>query len=144
MTRIGQPSANLSAWRESAQELSLESCLRGAGVTLLSQWDVLAFLYRHGASLTTPDQIAHLTGYDTAVVSDVLDYLNRENLIQRSRPSAGVCLYRITSSMDTGRRHCFQQLVNLSESRAGRLLLAERLNPIRGHQGREPSAQLGK
>ena len=141
MTPTGRPGARLGIKR---QELSVASCLAGVGVSLLSEWDVLAFVYRHGASLTNPDQIARLIGYDTTVVGDVLNYLERENLIERSRPSGKVRLYRITSLMDAGRWHCFQQLINLSESRAGRLLLAERLNPVRWNRQREPSHESGK
>jgi DNA-binding MarR family transcriptional regulator len=71
-------------------QLSVQSCLDGTGISLLSEWDVLIFVYRHGASLTTADQIARLLGYESRVVSDVLDRLEREKLIERSRPSQGV------------------------------------------------------
>jgi DNA-binding MarR family transcriptional regulator len=107
------------------------------GISLLSEWDVLAFLYRHGASLTSAEQIARLIGYESTVVGGALDQLERENLIERSRPSQGVRFYRILASKDVGHRRCLQQLVSLSESRAGRLLLAKQLKPIRSDPGRE-------
>ena len=36
----------------------------GVGISLLSEWDVLVFVYRHGASLTSAEQIARLIGYE--------------------------------------------------------------------------------
>jgi DNA-binding MarR family transcriptional regulator len=116
---------------EEALELSIQSCLESLSISLLSEWDVLAFVYRHGASLTTADEVAGLIGYEGMVVDDALDRLERERLIDRSRPSQGVRIYRIITPTDAGRRRCLQRLVSLSESRAGRLLLAKRLEPVR-------------
>jgi DNA-binding MarR family transcriptional regulator len=99
------------------------------GISLLSEWDVLAFVYRHGASLTNSDQIARLIGYESTIVRAALDRLESKNLIERSRPSQGVRFYRILASTDAGRQRCLQQIVSLSETRAGRLLLARRLKP---------------
>lgn len=115
---------------ENNLELSVQSCIEGLGISLLSDWDVLAFVHRHGVSLTSADQIACLIGYESAVVGGVLDRLEREKLIERSRPSQGVRFYRILTPTDAGRRRCLQQLVSLSESRAGRLLLTKRLKPV--------------
>jgi DNA-binding MarR family transcriptional regulator len=99
------------------------------GISLLSEWDVLAFVYSHGASLASSDQIARLIGYESTVVRAALDRLESENLIECSRPSSGVRFYRIPASTDAGRQRCLQQTVSLSETRAGRLLLAKRLKP---------------
>ena len=121
-------------------ELSIQNCLDGTGISLLSEWDVLIFVYRHGASLTSADQIARLIGYESKVVNDVLDRLEREKRIERSRPSRGVCFYRILASMDAGHRRCFHRLIGLSESRAGRLQLAERLKGVWLDVGREEQA----
>ena len=121
-------------------ELSVQNCLDGVGISLLSEWDILMFVYRHGASLTSADRIARLIGYESRVVSDVLDRLEREKLIERSRPSQGVCFYRILASMDAGHRRCLRQLICLSESRAGRLQLAERLKAHWSDSGREEQA----
>ena len=76
-------------------ESTVQTCLDSMGISLLSQWDVLAFVYRHGASLASSDQIAHLIGYESTVVRAALDRLESENLIERSRPSKGVRFYRI-------------------------------------------------
>ena len=110
-------------------ESTVQSSLDGLGISLLSEWDVLAFVYRHGASLASSDQIARLIGYESTVVRAALDRLENENLIERSRPSKGVRFYRILASTDAERQRRLQQIVSLSETRAGRLLLATRLKP---------------
>ena len=81
---------------ENNAELSVQSCLEGIGISLLSEWDVLVFVYRHGASLASTDQIARLLGYQSAVVGGALDRLERKKLVERSRPSQGVRFYRIS------------------------------------------------
>ena len=110
-------------------ESTVQSCLDGMGISLLSEWDVLAFVYRHGASLASSDQIAHLIGYESTVVKAALDRLESEKLIERSRPSEEVRFYRIFASSDAGRQRRLQQIVSLAETRVGRLLLAKRLKP---------------
>jgi DNA-binding MarR family transcriptional regulator len=138
MTAAGnrvRPRPNLVIESEKDMELDVR-CLEGMGISLLSEWDVLVFVYRHGASLTSADQIARLVGYESTVVDGALKRLEREKLMERSRPSQGVRFYRIQASMDAGHRRCLQQLVSLSESRAGRLLLAKRLKPVRSDSGR--------
>ena len=110
-------------------ESTVQTCLDSMGISLLSEWDVLAFVYRHGASLASSDQIAHLIGYESTVVKAALDRLESENLIARSRPSNGVRFFRILASTDAERQRCLQQIASLSDTRAGRLLLAKRLKP---------------
>jgi DNA-binding MarR family transcriptional regulator len=139
MTTLGdrlQPRRSLIIAGEYPPELSIQSCLESVGIFLLSEWDVLAFVHRHGTSLTSAQQISQLIGYDSFVVGDALDRLERENLIHRSRTSQGVCFYQILDSTDAGRRGCLQQLVSLSESRAGRLLLTKRLKAARSESER--------
>jgi DNA-binding MarR family transcriptional regulator len=127
---------------ENPPERSIQSCLEGVGISLLSEWDVLAFVHRHGISLTSAQHMAHLIGYDSTIVNDALDRLVREGLIKRSRTSQGVCFYRILESADAERRRCLQQLISLSESRAGRLLLTKRLKAALSELGRgEQSAR---
>jgi DNA-binding MarR family transcriptional regulator len=112
-------------------ELSLQSCVDNVGVSLLCDWDVFTFVYRHVTSLTSADQIARLIGYESGVVGGALDRLERQKLIERSRPSRGVRLYSVLNSKDVEHRCCLRKLVILSESRAGRLELAKRLKPAR-------------
>ena len=115
-------------------ESTVQACLDSLGISLLSEWDVLSFVCRHGASLASSDQIARLIGYESTVVRDALDRLESKNLIERSRPSNGVRFYRILASTDAGRQRCLQQIVSVSETRAGRLLLAKRLKPDRSNR----------
>ena len=115
-------------------ESPVQSCLDSMGISLLSEWDVLAFVHRHGASLASNDQIALLIGYESTVVGAALERLESEKLIERSRPSKGVRFYRILASTDAGRQRCLQQIVSLSETRAGRLLLAKQLKPDRSNR----------
>jgi DNA-binding MarR family transcriptional regulator len=122
-----QPRANFIIEDEKPMELSVQNCLDGVGISLLSEWDVLIFVYRHGASLIGADQIARLIGYPSRIVSDVLDRLEHQKIIERSRPSHGVRFYRILALIDSEHWLCLRQLISLSESRAGRLQLAERL-----------------
>ena len=100
------------------------------GISLLCDWDVFAFVYRHVTSLTTAEQIARLIGYEIAVVGGALDRLESQELIERSRPSRGARLYRVINSKDLEHQRFLQELVNLSESRAGRLELVRQLSPV--------------
>jgi MarR family len=100
------------------------------GISLLCDWDVFAFVYRHVTSLTTAEQIARLIGYESAVVGGALDRLESRTLIERSRPSRGARLYRVINSKDVERQRFLQELVNLSESRAGRIELVRQLTPV--------------
>lgn len=113
------------------------------GISLLCDWDVFAFVYRHVTSLTSADHIARLVGYESQVVGRALDRLERQKLIERSRPSRGVRLYRILAPKDAEHRSCLRELLMLSESRAGRLELAKRFSPVRSELLREaPSARV--
>jgi DNA-binding transcriptional ArsR family regulator len=111
-------------------ESSLQRCVVNVGISLLCDWDVFAFVYRHVTSLTTAEQIARLVGYESGVVGGALDRLESQKLIERSRPSRGVRLYRVLNSKDVEHQRCLQELVTLSESRAGRLELARQLSPV--------------
>jgi len=140
-----QPRTSFIIGREELLEGSVQSCLESVGICLLCEWDVLAFVYRHGASLASADQIARLIGYERTVVGDALERLEREKLIERSRPSQGAHLCRIPASTEAKRSRCLQQLLSLSETRAGRLLLARLLRPARTSLGqKEQSAESRK
>jgi DNA-binding MarR family transcriptional regulator len=126
---------NLIIEGERPVELTVQSCLESIGISLLCELDLLDFVYRHGASLTSTDQIARLIGYESAVVSGALDRLDREKLIERSPASRGVAFYRILASTDAARQGCVQQLVKLSRTRAGRVLLAKQLKSVGRNRG---------
>lgn len=116
--------------------LSVESCMKTLGISLLTEWDLLVFVFRHGTSLICTGDIAELMGYERTVVSDALDRLEREKLVERSRPSRGVFLYRIHPAMEAARRHCVGQLVSMSQRPGVRMLIAERLTSCRSEVGR--------
>jgi DNA-binding transcriptional MocR family regulator len=141
LTPTIRPAANVLFEGKEKLELAVQGYLEGVGVSLLSQWDVLAFLYRHGASLSSVEQIARLLGYESAVVGGALEHLEREKLIERSRSSRGVRLHRISTSTDAERQRCLEHLVSLSGSRAGRLLLTKQLK-LGGRNRRETNKRL--
>ena len=94
------------------------------------------FVYLHGISLTSTEHIARLLGYEGAVVGKALDRLERRKLLERSRPSQGVRFYQILAQADSGDSRYLQHLISVSETRAGRLLLAKHLK-----SGRRESVQ---
>ena len=114
--------------REPNSEVLVRSYLESMGISLLSEWDMLAFIYRHGSSLGSIDQIARLIGYEAEVVGEALDRLETNKLIERSGPHQGVRLHRL--STDVAHRDCLQQLVNLTGTRGERLLLTKLLKPV--------------
>jgi hypothetical protein len=97
------------------------------GISLLSEWDVLIYLYRHGTVLTSAAQIATFLGHDSAPVIAALDRLESLGFIVRSRGSQGVRLYRFSIPKDPARCSGFMELMILAEKRAGRLLLLQQL-----------------
>jgi len=123
--------------REQNMELSDLSYIERMGISGLLDWDVLAFVYRHGVSLTSADQIAWLIGYENTAIDGALDRLERAKLIERSRSSQGIQFYRILPSSDARDRCCLEAFIRLSQSRAGRLLLAKRLKTGLPGSGRE-------
>lgn len=112
-------------------ESSLQSCVDNVGISSLCDWDVFAFVYRHVTSLTTAEQIARLLGYESGVVGAALGRLETQKLIECSRPSRGVRIYRVLNSNNLEHQRCLQELLTLSETRAGRLELARQLSPLR-------------
>jgi DNA-binding MarR family transcriptional regulator len=116
--------------RDESRELLVLSYLKTLGISRLSDWDVLAFIYRHGVSLASADQLARLTGYENTVFSAALDRLEAEKLIQRSRVSRGLCVYRVLEPTNAERSHCLENLLSLSRSREGRLMMKEQLKLV--------------
>jgi DNA-binding MarR family transcriptional regulator len=133
MTIVGyraKPGNKFITIRDERRELSVLSFLKTVGISRLSDWDVLSFIYRHGVSLASADQIARLIGYETTAVSGALDRLEAEKLIQRSRASQGICVYRVVGQTNAERNHCLESLLSLSRSREGRLMMKKQLKPV--------------
>jgi len=112
---------------EKTADLVVSERLETLGVSQLSQWDVLMFLYRHGTSLTSAAQIGRLLGNDKFAVGVALDRLESLSLIERSRGSQGIRLYRISIPTDPLRYSCFVELIRLAEKPGGRLILLRHL-----------------
>jgi hypothetical protein len=118
--------------QENNLDFQIQECLTRLDISSPVEWDVLAFVYRHQASLANADQIARMLGYPSTVIGDALDHLESLKLIQRSRASQGVRLYQFASSEPNPPSHsCFQQLITLAENPAGRLLLIKKLRQLR-------------
>ena len=87
------------------------------GITHLAEWDVLAFIQNHGTSLVTAARMTALLGYDKAAVASALESVTALGLVQRSRNSHGVRVYRLVRSRDV------EELLQVAQERQGRLLL---------------------
>lgn len=120
---------------------SVRECLQTLGISLVTEWDTLAFLYSHSVSLGTPAQIAQLVGYEKAAIGAALLRLEELGLIQRSRASQGTRLYRFSEPSEPGCRSCLLKMMSLAQNRAGRLLLLEQL--MRPPQERRRSRNSG-
>ena len=100
-----------------------------------AEWDVLAFVYRHGTNLVSADHIARLLGYGKASVGAALDSLTSAGLVKRSRNSHGVRLYQVApAAPDDFGRQCLGELMKLTEERRGRLMLIAHLRLASGKE----------
>jgi DNA-binding transcriptional ArsR family regulator len=117
---------------------SIDEHLKTLGVSRLSEWDVLAFLDRHGTNLVSAEQIARLLGYDKATVGAALDAVTSTGLVERSRSSQGVRLYRLPPIVDSVQNHSFIELMNIARTRGGRIQL------IRTFQQRSKHTEIRK
>jgi hypothetical protein len=111
---------------EHIADAEIDGWLTTLGIASLCQWDVLVFLYRHQASLVGADVIARLLGYASGPVVAALDMLESLGLVNRSRVSQIVRLYRFTVPSDPLRGDAWAGLLALASHRAGRVRLAKR------------------
>jgi DNA-binding IclR family transcriptional regulator len=116
---------------EESTDANVTEWLQALGVTHLSEWDVLSFFHRHPVSLVPPTEIARLTGHDKSETGAVLHKLETLGLIQRSRASQGLRLYEVAKFPESSRSSSLRELMNLAQSRAGRLLLVKHLKGAR-------------
>jgi biotin operon repressor len=129
---------------EMSNDFLVAERLESLGVSRLSEWDVLVFLYHHGTSLTSAAQIAHLLGHSRAALIAALDRLESLGFIVRSRGYQGVRLYRFSVPTDPSRCSCFMELMILAENRPGRLLLLKQLQRDRPPPRRSEGFRLGR
>jgi hypothetical protein len=111
--------------------------LHTLGVEHMSEWDTLAFLHCHVASLGTAAQIARSIGYDHVEIGAALQRLEALNLIQRSRASQGVRMYQLSSATDPSPRSSLLALMSLALNRTGRVLLLKHLKCRRNEPQRK-------
>ena len=107
--------------RENPHDHQVEGWLKTLGIGSLCQWDVLVFLYRHPISLFGAEDLARLLGDASGQVVAALDVLEALRLVERSRVSQGVRLYRLTVPADPQRADASERLLALANSRAGRM-----------------------
>ena len=113
--------------RENPPDSQVEGWLKTLGIESLCQWDVLVFLYRHPISLLGAEYLACLLGYASGPVVAALDVLESLGLVERSRVSQGVRLYRFTVPADPQRGDASEQLFAPANLRAGRVVLCKKL-----------------
>ena len=106
-------------------EFLVKGCLESIGIPLLIDWDILIFLYRHGVILSNTDQIARFMSCESTTIHNALSRLESRGLIESSRPSRGVCLYKAVIPPDGSHQSSFQQLLRLTANRTGRLVLTK-------------------
>lgn len=98
------------------------------GIEHLAEWDVLSFIHSHGASLASAEKISALLGYSKPEVGAALESLTAKGLVERSRNSRGVRLYRfVGASPNDSLQLALEELMKIAEDRQGRLLLAKQL-----------------
>jgi DNA-binding transcriptional ArsR family regulator len=111
-------------------DLSIQNNFHNVGISVLCEWDTATFLYRHGACLSTVEQIARLLGYPKTTIAVALERLESIGLVRRSRSAQGVRMYQFVEPSDPPVHNSFQELMSLSETRTGRLLLVRNLRRI--------------
>ena len=99
----------------------------GTGLLNVAEWDVLVFLHRHGTTLASIARMARLIGYSQSVVESALGKLTRAGLIQRSRGSEGIGLYKFIRLDTPSRQNCLEDLMKMADRRTGRLQLIRAL-----------------
>ena len=121
---------------EESSDFSVRESLQALGVSLVTEWDTLAFLCSHSACLVTAAQISRLIGYEKAEIGAALHQLEEVGLIQRSRSSQGRRIYKYSEPPEPGRHSCLLDLMRLAQHRTGRLLLLKYLKRPQERRGR--------
>ena len=123
---------------EELQDAMVLERLHAVGVELTSEWDTLVFLYHHSASLGSAAHIARFIGYDKTETGAALRKLEALRLIERSRVSQGVRIFRFSAPSESGRHSNLLALMAMGQDRAGRLLLLKHLQIPRQGLRRTP------
>jgi hypothetical protein len=112
---------------EHISDAEIDGWLKTLGITSLCQWDVLVFLHRHQTSLLGADFIARLLGYASGPVVAALEVLEFLGLVERSRVSQIVRLYKLTVPSTPSRDDAWARLLALGSDRGGRVRLSKSL-----------------
>ncbi|MBC7928088.1 MAG: MarR family transcriptional regulator [Bryobacteraceae bacterium] len=113
-------------------EETVQNCLESIKISSLGEWDVLMFLHRHKSSLVSAEQIARFVGYSGKAVGDALDRLESHRLISRSRSLQRVRFYHLAApEAHPTPEDCFTRLIDIAETRIGRLLVIKCLRQHR-------------
>lgn len=112
------------------------------GLSLVVEWDTLVFLYAHSNSLGTAAEIARLLGSGKAEVGSALYKLESLGLIHRSRVSDGTRIFRYIEPPDPSSRSCLLDLLDLAQTRTGRLSILKHLKRPRAESRRSRNSGL--
>ena len=119
---------------EESGDFRVQEHLATLGISPLSEWDALVFLYRHGATLASASQIARLLGYGEAALGNALDRLESLGLVKCLLGDKGLRLYRYTPPKEPARLSSFVELMGLGERPIGRQQIRSHLR----QSGSEP------
>ena len=108
-------------------EIPFEQHLETLDISAIAEWDVLAFLHRHGTTIASAAHMVRLIGYSPSVVESALENLIRAGLILGSRGSDGIGLYRLIPLDTPARQDCLEALIKMGDRRNGRLQLIRAL-----------------
>lgn len=125
---------------EELQDAMLLEHLHAIGLELTSEWDTLVFLYHHSTSLGAAAQIARFIGYDKTETGAALRKLEALGLIERSRVSQGIRIFRFSAPSEPGRHSHLLALMAMGQDRAGRLRLLKHLQIPRQGSRRSPDS----
>jgi hypothetical protein len=104
-------------------EILFEHHLEILDISAIAEWDVLAFLHRHGTTIAGGVYLVRMIGYNQSMIESALDKLTRSGLIQGSRGSDGIGLYKSIPLDTPARQNSFEALIKLADQRNGRLHL---------------------
>jgi hypothetical protein len=104
-------------------EIPFERHLETLNISGIAEWDVLAFLHRHGTTIESTAHMVRLIGYSQSVIESALDSLTRARLIQGARGLDGIGLYKLVPPDTPARQDCLDALIKMSERRSGRVQL---------------------
>jgi biotin operon repressor len=122
---------------------SLRGHLDTLRISTVAQWDVLAFIHTHGTNLASAEHLSRLLGYGRATIGTALDSLAASGLIQRSRASRGLRLYRLATFPENDSRPLsLNELIKATGERSGRLLLTGYLGRAATRKERRESGGL--